>query len=156
MGSVMFLLIVKKHAKSESYNNVFKMAIVLVSIPSILISTFYFLYPDLSISFFIKNEIYRSASGLLGLFGIFITTYSLIMLFVYYFLSIKKTNVYIPILLAALSQLLLITLYHGSLFVVVIISLLVTLVLLATLIIYYIKTYGEYKRINNVAGILNI
>lgn len=156
IGGVMFPLIVKKHAKNESYNNIFKMAIAMVFIPSVFISTFYFLYPDLSISFFIKNEIYRSASSLLGLFGVFITIYSLITLFVYYFLSIKKTNVYIPVLIVALSQLLLVTLYHGSLFTVVIISLLTALILLATLVIYYRKTYGEYKRINNVAGIFNI
>ena len=152
----MFPLIVKKHAKSENYNNIFKMAVAMVFIPSVFISTFYFLYPDFSISFIVKNAAYRSASGLLGLFGVFITIYSLITLFVYYFLSIKKTNVYIPVLLAALTQLLLITLYHGSLFMVVVISLLTALILLATLVVYYMKTYGEYKRINNVAGILNI
>lgn len=156
IGGVMFPLIVKKHAKNEDYNNIFKMAIMMVFIPSVFISAFYFLYPDLSINFFIKNEIYRSASGLLGLFGVFIAIYSLITLFVYYFLSIKKTNVYIPVLLAALNQLLFITLYHSSLFAVVAISFLVALILLITLIIYYIKTYGEYKRINNVAGVLNI
>lgn len=150
IGGVMFPLIVKKHAKKENYNNIFKMAITLVFIPSVFISVFYFLYPDLAINFFIKNEIYISASGLLGLFGVFITIYSLITLFVYYFLSIKKTNVYIPVLLAALSQLLFIVLYHGSLFTVVVISLLVSLVLLSTLAIYYIRIYGEYKRINNV------
>ena len=120
----------------------------MVLVPSVFISAFYFLYPDLSISFFIKNEIYRSASGLLGLFGVFITIYSLITLFVYYFLSIKKTNIYIPVSLAALSQLLLIILYHGSIFMVVAISLLVTLILLATLVIYYIKIYGEHKKLN--------
>lgn len=156
IGGVMFPLIVRKHAENENYNNVFKMAIAMVFIPSVFISAFYFLYPDLAINFFIKNEIYRSASGLLGLFGIFITIYSLISLFVYYFLSIKKTNVYIPVLLAAIAQLLLIIFYHGSLFMVVSISLLVVLILLVTLVIYYIKTYGEYKRINNVAGIFNI
>lgn len=148
IGGVMFPLIVKKHAKNENYNNIFKMAIALVLIPSAFISMFYFLYPDLSINFFIKNEIYRSASSLLGLFGLFITAYSLITLFVYYFLSIKKTNVYIPVILAALSQLLLILLLHGSLFTVVIVSLLVALILLAILVIYYIKIYGEYSRIN--------
>lgn len=156
IGGVMFPLIVRKHAKNEDYNNIFKMAIAMVCIPSVLISIFYFTYPDLSINFFIKNEIYRSVSGLLGLFGMFITTYSLITLFVYYFLSIRKTNVYIPVLLAALSQLLLIIIYHSSLFMIVAISLLVALTLLIALIIYYIKTYGEYKRIKNVAGILNI
>ena len=132
------------------------MAIAMVFIPSVFISAFYFLYPDLVIGFFIKNEMYKSASGLLGLFGVFITAYSLITLFVYYFLSIKRTNIYIPVLLAALSQLLLIIIYHSSLFAVVAISLSVALILLITLIIYYIKTYGEYKRINNVARVLNI
>lgn len=153
IGSVMFPLIVKKHAKSESYNNIFRMAITMVFIPSVFISTFYFLYPDFSISLIIKNEAYRSASGLLGLFGVFITIYSLITLFVYYFLSIKRTKVYIPVLLAALSQLFLIILYHDSLFIVVAISLLTALILLATLAIYYIKIYGEYRQLNKQAVI---
>jgi O-antigen/teichoic acid export membrane protein len=153
---VMFPLIVKKHAQNEDYNNIFKMAVAMVIIPSILISTFYFLYPDFSMNFFVKNIAYRSASDLLGLFGVFITIYSLITLFVYYFLSIKKTNVYIPVLLAALSQALLIILYHETLFAVVAISVSVSLVLLAALVIYYVKTYGEYRKINKVAGILNI
>lgn len=153
IGSVMFPLIVKKYAKSESYNNIFKMAIAMVFIPSVFISTFYFLYPDLAISFIIKNETYKSASGLLGLFGVFITIYSLIILFVYYFLSIKKTKVYVPVLLAALSQLLFITLYHGSFFMVVLISLLSALILLAVLVAYYIKIYGEYRKLNKQAVI---
>ena len=153
IGGVMFPLIVKKHAKNENYNNIFKMAIAMVFIPSVFISIFYFLYPDFSISFFIKNEIYRSASDLLGLFGVFITIYSLITLFVYYFLSIKKTKVCIPVLTAALIQLLLITLYHSSLFTVVAISLSVALILLATLVIYYIKIYGKYRKLNKQAMI---
>lgn len=148
IGGVMFPLIVKKYAKSENYNNVFKMAIAMVLIPSVFISMFYFLYPDLSISFIVKNSAYKSVSDLLGLFGIFITIYSLITLFVYYFLSIKKTKIYIPILLAALSQLLLLTFYHSSLFVVVVISFFVALILLIALVVYYIKTYGEYRRLN--------
>jgi len=153
IGGVMFPLIVKKYAKSENYNNIFKMAIAMVFIPSVFISIFYFLYPDFSISFIIKNEAYQSASGLLGFFGVFITIYSLITLFVYYFLSIKKTKVYIPVLLAALSQLLLITLYHSSLFIVVVISLLLALILLAALATYYIKIYGEYRKLNKEAVI---
>ncbi len=148
IGSVMFPLIVKKHTKSESYNNIFKMAIAMVFVPSVLISIFYFLYPNFSISFFIKNETYQSASSMLGLFGIFITLYSLITLFVYYFLSIKKTNVYIPVVFAAVSQVLFIIFYHDSLFTVVVISLLVSLILLAMLVLYYIKIYGEYTKIN--------
>lgn len=153
IAGVMFPLIVKKHAKNEDYNNIFKMAVVMVLIPSAVISAFYFMYPDFSINFFIKNKIYSSASSLLGLFGVFVTIYSLISLFVYYFLSIKKTNVFIPVLAAALVQLLSIILYHGSLFAVVAISLFVSLALLLVLVIYYLKTYGDYKRISHVVEI---
>lgn len=145
--SVMFPLIIKKHAKNENYNNTFKMALVVVFIPSVLISIFYFSYPDLSISFFIKNKTYLSASGLLGLFGIFITMYSLISLFVYYFLSVNKTRVYIPVVFSAIAQAVLITFYHDSLFGVVIISLVMSVILLLILLSYYIKTYSEYKKI---------
>ncbi len=139
IGTVMFPLIVQKHERHENYNNIFKMAIVLVFIPSILISIFYFLYPDFAIGFFIKNKVYLSASHLLGLFGLFITIYSLISLFVYYFLSIKKTKVYIVVVFSAIVQAVLITLYHDSLLKVVVISLIVSVILLGSLLFYYIK-----------------
>jgi O-antigen/teichoic acid export membrane protein len=42
IGGVMFPLIVKKHAKNESYNNIFKMAVVMVLIPSVFILHFIF------------------------------------------------------------------------------------------------------------------
>jgi len=139
IGTVMFPLVVQKYARNESYSNILKTAIALVFIPSILISIFYFLYPDFVIGFFIKNKIYLSASRLLGLYGIFITIYSLISLLVYYFLSIKKTKVYIVVIFSAIAQALLITLYHDSLLKVVIISLIVSTMLLISLLFYYIK-----------------
>lgn len=139
IGTVMFPLVVQKYARNENYNNILKVAIALVFIPSILISIFYFLYPDFVIGFFIKNKIYLSASRLLGLYGIFITIYAIISLLVYYFLSIKKTKVYIAVIFSAIVQALLITLYHDSLFKVVIISLTVSAILLVSLLFYYVK-----------------
>jgi len=156
IGSVMFPLIVKKHAKNEDYNNIFKMAIAMVLVPSILICVFYFLYPDFSMSIVVKNEIYKSAANMLGLYGIFIAIYSLIALFVYYFLSIKKTKVCIPLILAAIIQLILITFYHNSLSTIVFISLFVALILLVTLIVYYLKIYREYKEISNKQAVIGV
>ena len=144
IGTVMFPLLVQRHERRENYNNIFKMAIVLVFIPSILISIFYFLYPDFAIGFFIKNKVYLSGSHLLGLFGLFITIYSLISLFVYYFLSIKKTKVYIAVISSAIVQALLITLYHDSLLKVVIISLIVSVILLVSLLFYYTKVIRSH------------
>lgn len=148
IGSVMFPLIIRKHAKNESYNDIFKMAIVMVFVPSAVIAVFYFLYPSFAISFFIKNEAYLAASHLLGLFGLFIVIYSLISLFVYYFLSIKKTNVYIPVIFAAIGQVFLIVFFHAALFAVVVISFIVALILLAVLMLYFVKVYSEYKKTN--------
>jgi len=144
---VMFPLLVQKHERRENYNNIFKLAIILVFIPSILISVFYFLYPDFAIGFFIKNKVYLSASRYLGLFAVFITIYSLVSLFVYYFLSIKKTKVYIPVIVCAIAQVLLIALYHDSFFKVVIISLIVSLALLILLLFYYIMTIANRNKV---------
>lgn len=146
IGTVMFPLVVQKHERRENHNNIFKLAIVLVFIPSIIISIFYFLFPDFVISFFIKNKVYLSAASLLGIFGVFITIYSLVSLFTYYFLSINKTKVYIPVVFCAIVQALLITLYHNSFFEVVIISLIVSAGLLIVLLFYYIKTIANRNK----------
>ena len=143
IGTVMFPLVVQRYERRENYNNIFKLSIALVFIPSILISVFYFLFPDFAIGFFIKNKVYLSAASLLGIFGVFITMYSLSSLFTYYFLSINKTKVYIPVVFCAIVQALLIILYHDSLFEVVIISLIVSVVLLIVLLFYYIKTIAN-------------
>lgn len=156
ISMVMFPLVVQKHAKNENYDNIFKMAIALVFFPSVLISILYFLYPDLAIIFFIKNKTYLSASHLLGLFGVFITIYSLISLFTYYFLSIKKTKVYIPIVLSAITQLVLIYFNHDSLFKVVIISLVISIILLFSLLTYCIKVYRERRMLGKVNVVVNI
>src|SRR5258708_3819531 len=101
---VMFPLIAQKHSKNESYKNIFILSLLLVLLPSICLTVFYFLFPDFTISFFLKNKQYISVKPYLGIFAIYISLYSILIILTNYFLSIKKTIVSIPIVIGALIQ----------------------------------------------------
>lgn len=139
IGSVMFPLISQKKAKSEKYHNDFLAALLMVLIPSLIINIFYFLFPDFAIKFFIKKNEYLQMKNLLGIFGIYITIYSLLTIFTNFYLSIKKTRIYIPISLGLLSQIILISLFHKNFLEIIIISMTITSLILGSFIIYFIK-----------------
>jgi len=137
IGGVMFPIIVQKHSKNESFSSTFNLSLFLVFIPSLLITTFYSIFPKFSILFFLKKSEYLSASPLLGLFGLFISLYCLLFIISNFYLSIKKTNIYIPILLGAVMQIFFIFLFHSTFLQVVSISLAITFLLTLTLLLYY-------------------
>lgn len=142
--TVMFPLIVQKDARQENYHSVFWFSLILVFLPSVIVSIFYFIFPTFAISFFTKGE-YTSASNLLGLFAIFITVYSLLFVVTNFFLSIKKTKIFIPIALGAILQASLIWVYHNSFLQVIIISGSISSLLLVLLLLYYWHLYGRKK-----------
>lgn len=143
IGMVMFPLITQRHAKGEDYHEVLRMSLLLVFLFSVAISIFYFLFPEFVIGVFSKNQATLSIAPYLGLFGIFITVYSLLTVLNNFYLSINKTVIYIPIIIAALLQLVFIWLYHGTVLEVIIVSLTITSLLLIGLLVYYWKLYGK-------------
>lgn len=151
IGMVMFPLAVKKHAKKESYHSLLFASLLLVLLPSIALTIFYFLEPEFTIRFFLKKSEYLAVSDKLGLFGIYMTVYSLLAVLINFYLSIKKTRVYIPILIGTILQIILIFIFHSSLFQIITISLTITSVLLCLLLIYYVKTM--YINHENIAKI---
>lgn len=140
IGTVMYPLIIQKHSKNEKYMNTLFIAVLMVFIPSLAISIFYFIFPEFALTFFLKKPEYLAMSKYLGLFGIFIAIYSVISLLTYYFLSIKKTRVWIPLLSASIAQGLLIYLFHTTFEQIIYISLSVSVLLLIYLLIYFKKT----------------
>lgn len=136
IGTVMFPIIVQKHTKGINFSNTFKLALILVLIPSVLLTLFYFIFPKFSILFFLKRE-YLSIAPLLGLFGLYITFYCMLYLFVNFYLSIKKTKIYIPVLFAAFLQIILICLFHHTFLQIIMISFILILVLLTGFLLYY-------------------
>lgn len=131
IGVVMFPLMARRHTDQKGDGKLVPLSLILVALASFGITIFYFLFPEFVISLFLKNKEYLIASPYLGLYGVFISLYSLCSIMMYYFLSIKKTWVYKPILLAAILQAVLIYNFHASFGVIIFISVMIMLALLS-------------------------
>lgn len=137
IGSVMFPVIVQKYSKNENFTNTFKFSLLLVIVPSFLMSLFYYVFPEFTILFFLKKSEYLTASSLLWLFGVFIALYSVLTIVTNFYLSIKKTRIYIPIIIGALLQAILIFNFHKSFLQVITVSTSITFLLVLSLLLYY-------------------
>lgn len=137
IGTVMFPTIIHRYNKKESYRGILFLAIFLVFSASCLITVFYYMFPGFALTFFLKNPEYQQIAPQVGLYGIFISLYSVISLLTYYFLSINKTKIFSILLIAAFAQILLIILFHGSFTQIIAISIIVISLLLLLLLLYY-------------------
>ena len=146
IGMVMFPLVAQKYARQENFHNTFKLALFLVLLPSVPLTIFYFLFPEFTIQFFSKREEHLVGAPFLGIFGVFVTIYALLSIFTNFYLSIKKTKIFIPITLGALLQAIGIWFYHESFLEVILISLVSVSLLLIVLLLYYWKLYGSKTR----------
>ncbi len=135
----MFPLIVKRHTSSESYSNLFYISIILVLLPSILITIFYYMMPNLVINVFLGGGDYDFIAPYLGLFGIFLTFFSINNVFVNFFLSIKKIFVCVPVSIFAVLQVISINYFHQDFRQIILISIICSLLLMISLVMYYLK-----------------
>ena len=133
----MFPMIVQKHSKKENYTNTFKIALLLVIIPSVILTLFYGFFPKFAILFFLKREEYLSISPYLVPFAVFIVFYGVLSILSNFYLSIHKTKVFIPILIGAFLQIFFIFLFHQTFLQIIIISLVCTVLLDIILLLYY-------------------
>ena len=140
----MFPLIVKRHTNKENYNNLFYIALMLVLMPSISISAFYFIFPDLTVRLFLGGGEYLKIAPYLGLFGIFLTVYSVNNVFINFFLSIKKTKVFMIVFLFAVLQVALMWIFHSSFSQIIYVSIFSSVLLMISLVVYYLKI-NEFK-----------
>lgn len=148
IGSVMFPLVSKRMAKGENYKRVFMLSFAATAFLSGAILLVYFLFPSLAIKL-LYGSLFLEAAGLLVWFGIFIACFTLSFLIVSYNLSLGKTKVVIFPAVAALTQIILIWIYHQSLFTVILISIIISALLLAALFIYSIyETRSHAKKID--------
>ena len=136
IASVMFPLIVQQHAKKEKFTTTFLLSLFLILLSSIAITVFYVLFPKFSVLFILKKE-YLAIIPYLTFFSIFITVYSLVSIIASFYLSIKKTKIAIPVIIAAILQVILITLFHQNIRQIIIISFGLNAFLLLCLLLYY-------------------
>ncbi|MEK7502040.1 MAG: oligosaccharide flippase family protein [Patescibacteria group bacterium] len=150
ISSVMFPLLIKRHSTGQNFNSLFYLALFLVTIPSIFIVAFYYVFPLISINFFLGGREYAKVSPYLGTYGLFIMVFNILNVFVNFFLSIKKTKIAFVVGAGALAQMILISLFHKTFFQVINVSLSASLVVLIVLFILYIKEYGSFKKIKSI------
>ncbi|HSA83330.1 MAG TPA: oligosaccharide flippase family protein [Patescibacteria group bacterium] len=136
IGTVMFPLITQKHSKGENYTNTFKLALLLIGLSSLLLTIFYALFPKFAISLLLKDE-YFVIAPYLALFALFIACYCVLSIICTFYLSIKKTKIFIPILVGAVLQIVFIVFFHESFIQIIWISLLITFLLVLGLLLYY-------------------
>lgn len=135
--TVMFPIIVRKHSVNENFKNTFLLALLFTLAPSICITFFYFLFPEFSITFILKRPEYLAITPYLWFYGLYMSLYCLLYLLATFYLSIKKTNIYLPILAGALLQIGLIYAYHDSVWLIIMISFSIVLLLVIGFLLYY-------------------
>jgi O-antigen/teichoic acid export membrane protein len=143
ISSVMFPLIIKRFTNKEKFQNLFYMALLLVLVPSVGLTLFYFVLPHLVIKILLGGRGYDVVAGYIGWYGFYLTIFSVLNVLVNFFLSLKRTEVAWLIALGAVSQVVLISFFHQDFIIIISISILVTLVLLVLLLLYYTKEYAN-------------
>jgi O-antigen/teichoic acid export membrane protein len=143
IGSVMFPIIVRQHTNKEKFTNTFILSLVLALIPSIIISVFYATFPEIAITLILKKKEFLKVAPLLGFFGLYITIYSALYLIATFYLSIKQTKIYIPIVFCAILQIILLSLFHQSFFQVILISFVLIFILFIASLLYF---FGKIRK----------
>ncbi len=134
--SVMFPLVAQKHARGENYKQIMWITIILIGAVNGVLVVIYYYLPNLMINLLFGNK-YITGAGMLYLFAVYMSLYSLVNVIMNYFLSIGKTKPVIFPVIAASMQILLIIIWHHSLRVVIMNSIITTFMLLVGLLLYY-------------------
>ncbi len=143
--TVMFPLIVKKHAQQEKFQHLLTSAIGIVALMSFSIVVAYAIAPRIIIPLFLGQGSYIEYATSLWLFGLVASLFSLASVLVNFFLSTKHTNVVWLVTLSALLQIVLITVSHQGVLSIMINSLISLGSLLTGLVVYYWYSYARKK-----------
>lgn len=145
IATTMFPVVAKRKALNQGYIKIFLISFFLTTIIAVMITLFYWLFPNFAISV-LFGKAYLAAEADLTWMGIFMLFYSLSNLLVNFYLSIGNTKiVYIP-LISAFLQVLIIRFYHNSTTQILHVSLVVTLGMFICLVGYTgYNLYNESK-----------
>lgn len=135
ISSVMFPIVAGRQSRGEDHKKVFLYSFFATLIFALVLLFIYWLFPAVVISALYSSS-YLQAKNLLIWFGIFVSLFTACSLLINYSLSLGKTRIVIFPLFAAVAQIIIISVYHQSLFSVIIASIVVMTLLLVSLLIY--------------------
>ena len=134
---VLFPLVAQKHEKKEKLTGLLLLALGLVGIPSMLLSFFYFVFPDIVRTIFFPGSQYKFLVPFLGPFSVFILLYTLSFVLNTFYLSIGKIKVCVFTILGALLEIVLLSFFHKDLMHVIMSLIVSSFLLLVSLVLYY-------------------
>ena len=136
INNVMFPLVANKYARKESYENYFILSIIIVLLISTLISAVYLFFPQLMIGTLYGTK-FLGGSGLLFLFGLFISLYALANTLNNFYLSVGKTRISFVSLIFSILQIVGLYFFHDSLKTVIVINIVISFLMVVCLLLYY-------------------
>lgn len=139
IGLVLFPLIAQKKEKKESLSGTVLLSLILVAIPSMLLSLIYFVFPDFVRSIFYPLNEYSVVSKYLGQFSIFILFYVFSYLLSIIYLSIGKIWACAFTIGGSILEIILISLFHKDITQVINVMIISSFLLLISLSLYYRK-----------------
>ncbi len=148
--AVMFPLVIKRNATGKAFNGLFLFSVSLVLIPSLMITAFYYIFPEFVINLFLGGRSYLTMSPYVGLFGLFITLFSIVNIFVNFFLSVNKTIISFMVVGAAVLQIVLLWAYHSDFYQIITISIFVLTLLLIGLLFIFLKNFTSLVQIKKI------
>jgi O-antigen/teichoic acid export membrane protein len=138
VATVMFPLVTQRYSRKEGYISMFLLSIsATIGVVTGVIGL-YFLFPEFVMGLLYGDK-YFSGIGLLVPYAFFTGLLSLSSLYINLFLSTNHTKVVVIPLLAAIIQLLGITVFHNSIFEVIWVSIMVATLLFIALSVYFLK-----------------
>jgi O-antigen/teichoic acid export membrane protein len=136
LSFVLFPMIAERKERQSAYHKLVWTALAAVAGLSALLTIIYLLFPKLVVQTLFGSA-FDAAIPLIGIFGVFISIYTLSSMLVNFCLALEKNSVWKIVGIAAFSQFLLLWLIHPSLQSVIIINALVSCGLLFSLIIFF-------------------
>lgn len=137
VSAVMFPLVARRKTSGENYQQIFLLSLAVTFLMSVGIVLLYWLFPYLAVTMLYGSS-YLPIIPMLVLFAIYMSLFTLSSLIVNYYLSLGITRVVAFPLLAAVAQLIGISLYHQNLYQVIYICLAVGIGLFVSLLLYWI------------------
>lgn len=137
---VLFPLVSERTELNKGFKKIVFLGLLVVGGISAVVTLGYFVAPGIAILPF--GNAFIEASPYLGIFGIFISFFSLSSLLMYVLMAIGRSYTWIFTSFASIIQIILISIYHQSLYQIVCINIAVAIVLFASLFFYYL-TYAK-------------
>jgi len=141
---VMFPMVSERQSNNKDFKKLVYFSLLIVLLISVFISLIYFIFPATMVGLLFGKD-YLSAAANLGSFAVFISLYSLSALLVNFYLSVSENKTVIFPVIAAVSQVIIISLYHESIEQIILINIMLLFLLLLGLTIYFIRRFADYR-----------